>query len=53
VVPSALVILPLAAVLLSRTCHQWARRCAMIGMVPLLVAIFALIKTLTHRQLTR
>jgi len=56
-VPSALVILPLAAVrFLSHMCIQWAAALAyytLIGMVPLLAATFAFIKTLgLHRQLT-
>jgi len=55
--PSPLVILPLAAVrFVSHLCIQWAAALAyytLIGMVPLLAAIFALIKTLgLHRQLT-
>jgi membrane protein len=56
-IPSALVILPLAAVrFLSHLCIQWAAALAyytLIGMVPLLAATFAMIKTLgLHRQLT-
>src|SRR6476659_8332360 len=56
-VPSALVVLPLAALrFVSHLCIQWAAALAyytLIGMVPLLAAIFAMIKTLgLHRQLT-
>jgi membrane protein len=56
-VPSALVILPLAALrFLGHMCIQWTAALAyytLIGLVPLLVALFAIIKTLgLHRQLT-
>ena len=56
-VPSALVILPLAALrFFAHLCIQWAAALAyytLIGLVPLLAAIFAIIKTLgLHRQLT-
>ena len=56
-VPSALVILPLAALrFLSHLCIQWAAALAyytLIGLVPLLAALFAIIKGLgLHRQLT-
>lgn len=56
-VPSALVILPLAALrFFTHRCIQWAAALAyytLIGLVPLLAAIFAIIKTLgLHRQLT-
>jgi membrane protein len=56
-VPSALVILPLAALrFLSHACIQWTAALAyytLIGLVPLLAALFAIIKTLgLHRQLT-
>jgi membrane protein len=56
-VPSALVILPLAALrFLSHFCIQWAAALAyytLIGLVPMLAAIFSMIKGLgLHRQLT-
>lgn len=56
-VPSPLVILPLAAVrFLSHLCIQWAAALAyysLIGLVPLLAATFAIIKTFgLHHQLT-
>jgi membrane protein len=56
-VPSALVILPLAALrFLSHLCIQWAAALAyytLIGLVPMLAAIFSIIKGLgLHRQLT-
>src|SRR5262245_22099564 len=56
-VPSALVILPLAALrFLSHLCIQWAAALAyytLIGLVPLLAAIFSIIKGFgLHRQLT-
>lgn len=56
-VPSAFVILPVAALrFLSHSCIQWTAALAyytLIGLVPLLAAIFAIIKTLgLHRQLT-
>lgn len=55
--PSPFVILPLAAVrFLSHLCIQWAAALAyysLIGLVPLLAAIFAIIKTFgLHHQLT-
>lgn len=56
-IPSALVILPLAALrFLSHLCIQWAAALAyytLIGLVPTLAAVFAIIKGLgIHRQLT-
>src|SRR5215470_2302468 len=56
-VPKALVVLPLAALrFFTHLCIQWAAALAyytLIGMVPLLAATFAMIKTLgLHRQLT-
>jgi len=56
-VPSALVILPLAALrFVTHFCIQWAAALAyytLIGLVPLMAATFAIIKTLgLHRQLT-
>jgi membrane protein len=56
-VPSALVILPLAILrFLGHLCIQWAAALAyytLIGLVPLLAAVFAIIKGLgLHRQLT-
>jgi len=55
--PSAFVILPLAALrFVTHLCIQWAAALAyysLIGLVPLLAATFAIIKTLgLHRQLT-
>jgi membrane protein len=56
-VPSALVVLPLAALrFFTHLCIQWAAALAyysLIGLVPVLAATFAIIKTLgLHRQLT-
>ena len=56
-VPSPLVILPLAALrFFNHLCIQWAAALAyytLIGLVPLMAATFAMIKTLgLHRQLT-
>src|SRR5215470_2512237 len=56
-VPKALVVLPLAALrFFTHLCIQWAAALAyytLIGLVPLLAALFAIIKTLgLHRQLT-
>jgi membrane protein len=56
-VPSALVILPLALLrFFAHMCIQWTAALAyytLVGLVPLLAALFAIIKTLgLHRQLT-
>src|SRR5215467_14031804 len=56
-VPKALVVLPLAALrFFTHLCIQWAAALAyysLIGLVPVLAATFAIIKTLgLHRQLT-